>query len=71
MEPARKKITWMPQSHLEAHCFDGWPMLHWSMAIKKPPEYPQLSIAVLEDFFKVSFLKDIIKYNKDILGPWL
>jgi hypothetical protein len=23
MEPARKKITWTPQSHLEAHCFGG------------------------------------------------
>jgi hypothetical protein len=23
MEPARKEITWTPQSHLEAHCFGG------------------------------------------------
>jgi hypothetical protein len=40
MEPARKKVTWTPQSHLEAHCFGGmWENIIWrtTSSSQKPP----------------------------------
>jgi hypothetical protein len=70
MEPARKEITWTPQSHLEAHCFGGMrENIIWrtTRSSQKPPPMETerlMAYAPMEYGYKISkSIYSFLKYS--------